>query len=166
MTSMMGHMMGLSLSGHIGTRAADLIDGRLDPEAEERAWRHVLSCPGCRRVVEAEGWTKRQLGSLRSPHPYDDGGLPVDLVGVLHDLDDFEAWVGNEKRPTRMLRRTSLALASAGSLGAAIFGLVALTAPPTIGGEVPAVPASIRTGLPQPAQVGMLDLTELRRTTK
>lgn len=157
--------MALSLSGHIGSRVADLVDGRLAPDMEERAWQHVLSCPGCRKLVEAEGWAKRQLGALRSPHPYD-GSMPVDLVGVLHELDDFDAWVAHEPRRPHTLRRTSLALASAGSLGAAIFGLAAWTAPPTVGGEVPAVPASVRSGLPQPAPAGVPTPGELRRTTK
>ncbi len=157
--------MALSLSGHIGSRAADLVDGRLPPDVEERAWQHVLSCPGCRKLVEAEGWTKRQLGSLGSPHPYD-GSMPVELVDVLHDLDDFEVWVAQEPRRSDTLRRTSLALASAGSVGAAIFGLVAWTAPPTVGGEVPAVPASIRSGLPHSAYAGVPNPEELRRTTK
>ena len=53
----------LSLSGHIGSKVSALVDGQLPPSEEERAWSHVLTCPGCRRLVEHEGWTKRQLGT-------------------------------------------------------------------------------------------------------
>ena len=61
----------LSLSGHIGTMASALVDGQL-PEAEaERAWSHVLTCPGCRRLVEHEGMVKRRLGGLSSPGSVD-----------------------------------------------------------------------------------------------
>ncbi len=54
----------LSLSGHLGSKAAALVDGQLPPAVEERAWSHVLACPGCRQLVEHEAWTKQRLGSL------------------------------------------------------------------------------------------------------
>ena len=59
----------LSLSGHIGAKASALVDGQLSPAEEERAWSHVLTCPGCRRRVEREGWTGRVL--------LDDEGSPA-----------------------------------------------------------------------------------------
>lgn len=171
-------MMALALTGHLGVQVADLIDGRLPAHVEERAWQHVLACAGCRSRVEAEGWAKQALGGLRDPSPYS-GPAPLDLIGSLRGLDELDAWVAHEEaRPGRALRRTSLALVGAGSLGAAVFGLAALTAPPTIAGDVPGGPASIRQGIAQPTgsrpapgvegstNEGVTDPAELRRTTR
>jgi len=74
----------LSLSGHIGSKVSALVDGQLAPAEEERAWSHVLTCPGCRRLVEHEGWTKRQLGSLCGSPMVDP---PPQLLGSLYAVD-------------------------------------------------------------------------------
>ena len=162
--------MSMSLTGHLGARAADLVDGRLSTDVEERAWQHVLSCPGCRQLVEAEGWAKRQLGGLNRANPYgaDVAGVPGSLRDVLHDLEDLDAWLSREgaTTPARPLRRTSLALAGAGTVGAAVFGLVTLTAPPTVGGEVPMSPASIRTAVPSSGGAGVAEPVGLRHTSR
>lgn len=47
--------------GHLGSRVAALVDGRLSPAEEERAWAHVHRCPQCRDLVTREGWIKTQL---------------------------------------------------------------------------------------------------------
>jgi lactate dehydrogenase-like 2-hydroxyacid dehydrogenase len=166
--------MALALTGHLGVQVADLIDGRLPAHVEERAWQHVMVCAGCRSRVEAEGWAKQALSGLRDPAPYP-GPAPTELVGSLRDLralPDLDEWTRSE-RPQRSLRRTSLALVGAGGIGAAVFGIAALTAPPTIAGDVPGGPASIRHGIPQTAgsgpagsDAGTAGTDRLRRTSR
>lgn len=50
--------------GHLGTRVSALLDGRLAPDEEERAWDHVHACHLCRDLVEREGWVKTRLAEL------------------------------------------------------------------------------------------------------
>lgn len=133
----------LNLGGHIGANASALVDGQLSKDEEERAWQHVVTCPGCRRLVEREGWIKRRL-SLLSSDPLPQSAAPAELVDNLCALDAW-AMVGEiERRSVR--RRAVLAVAGAGSVGAAVFSIVALTAPPVGHGEAPA-PATIRADL-------------------
>jgi anti-sigma factor RsiW len=130
----------LSLSGHIGSKVSALVDGQLPPAEEERAWSHVLTCPGCRRLVEREGWTKRQLGSLCGPSLMDP---PQQLLGSLYAVDAWSAVDEIEKRSRR--RRTTVALVGTGAVGACVLGLVTVAGGPT-SREVPTrpSPATIR----------------------
>lgn len=121
-------------SGHIGTSVSALVDGQLSPDAEERAWNHVMSCPGCRRLVENEGWTKSRLRSTGTAP----SGVSESLIGALYDVSAW-AQVDEIERVTRR-RRTSVALIGVGSVGVAVFGLVALTSPPAGRGELPGSP--------------------------
>jgi anti-sigma factor RsiW len=136
-----------SFTGHIGTRVSALVDGQLSPAEEERAWSHVLACAGCRRLVEHEGWTKRQLGSLSGAAPRD--AVPPQLVGSLYDVREVaDAWAtveGIERRSAR--RRTATVLVGGGAVGAAVLGLVAVTGPTLGRGEPPTrpSPATIRS---------------------
>jgi len=136
----------LSFSGHIGARVSALVDGQLSPAEEERAWSHVLACPGCRRLVEHEGWTKRQLGTL-SAGPRDT--VPSQLVGSLYDVREVaEAWATVEVIERRSARRrTATALVGGGAVGAAVLGLVTVTGPTLGRGETPTrpSPATIRS---------------------
>jgi len=127
-------MRPLAFTGHIGASVSALVDGQLSAEAEERAWAHVMSCPGCRRLVENEGWTKNRLRAT-DPAP---GGVPDTLIGALYDVS---AWadVDEIERVTRR-RRTGAALIGAGSVGVAVLGIVALTSPPAGQGELPGSP--------------------------
>jgi anti-sigma factor RsiW len=129
----------LSLSGHIGTKASALVDGQLSPVEEERAWAHVLTCPGCRRLVEREGWVKRQLGSLASPR---DVGPPPQLLGSLYAVDAWAAVDQIEQQSRR--RRTTVAVVGGGAVGACVLGLLTVTGGPASRPEVPASPAMIR----------------------
>lgn len=52
--------------GHLGSRVAALVDGRLSPAEEERAWAHVHQCLQCRDLVAREGWIKTQLAGWSS----------------------------------------------------------------------------------------------------
>jgi anti-sigma factor RsiW len=136
----------LSLSGHIGTKASALVDGQLSPAEEERAWSHVLTCPGCRRLVEREGWTKRQLGSLSGPAPDEP---PAGLLGSLYAVDAWAAVDEIEKRSTR--RRTTVALVGGGAVGAAVLGLITVAGPGLGRGDAPSrpSPATIRQDAPR-----------------
>lgn len=138
----------LSLTGHIGTKAAALVDGQLSPAEEERAWSHVLGCPGCRRLVEHEGWTKQQLGSWSWPSALEP---PSQLVGSLYAVDAW-AQVGEIERRSRR-RRTAAVVVGGGALSACVLGLIAVTGGPAGRGEVPGAPALIR-GEPTRAPVG------------
>ena len=112
--------MMMNFGGHIGSSVSALVDGQLAEADAERAWSHVLTCPPCRRLVEREGWVKRQLATM--------GGndLPQGLLGSLYQLDPAqEAWaaVDELERKGRGRRRAGLALAGAGSVSAAVFGI-------------------------------------------
>lgn len=130
-----------SLSGHIGARVSALVDGQLSPDEEERAWAHVLTCPGCRRLVQHEGWTKQRLGALADPV---EGEPPSQLLGSLYAVDAWAAVDEIEQRSTR--RRTTAVLVGGGAVGAAVLGLVAVTGPSLGRGDVPTrpSPATIR----------------------
>lgn len=133
----------LSLSGHIGSKVSALVDGQLSTAEEERAWTHVLTCPGCRRLVEREGWTKRQLGTLCGSSVADP---PPQLLGSLYAVDAWSAVDEIEKRSRR--RRTTVVLVGGGAVGACVLGLVTVAGVPG-GREVPTrpSPATIRGDL-------------------
>lgn len=135
-------MRTFALSGHIGPSVSALVDGQLSAADEERVWSHVLVCPGCRRLVEREGWTKSRLRGLSVG---DASQAPSELVGSLYDLDAWSAVARIEQESRR--RRTAVALVGAGSVGAAVLGIVAATTPPAGRDEIPGPsPAVIRSG--------------------
>lgn len=140
--------MVLKLHGHIGSNASALVDGQLSPEEEERAWKHVLGCPGCRRLVEREGWIKQRLAGLGAgPGP---DAAPAGLMGALYDVDAWAAVDEIERRSTR--RRAAGALVGAGSVGLAVVAMMAVSSPPAGRGEVPGrtalidAPSSVNKG--------------------
>ncbi|HRV68424.1 MAG TPA: hypothetical protein P5108_03160 [Marmoricola sp.] len=108
------------LSGHIGDKAAALVDGQLSPEASERAWSHVLGCPGCRQIVEYEAWTKRQLGAL-STHP--EARIPAPSEHLIDILQSVEcaAPIFSSGDPARNPRRT-VGVLGAGALSVVLAG--------------------------------------------
>ena len=137
----------LSLSGHIGTKASALVDGQLSPDEEERAWSHVLACPGCRQLVEREGWTKRQLGSLSGSTP---DAPPERLLGSLFDVDAGAAWAEVEVIERRSVRRRTVAVVVGGSaVGACALALLAVTGSPLGRGDAPSrpTPANVSGGV-------------------
>ncbi len=142
----------LSLSGHIGAKASALVDGQLSPAEEERAWSHVLACPGCRHLVEHEGWTKRALGTLSAPSR----GMPSErLLGSLYDVDATAAWADVHRIERSASRRRAAAIVLGGSaVGACALALLTVTGGPTGRSDVPTRPAStdVRGGVPAPAR--------------
>lgn len=140
----------LHLTGHIGSSVSALVDGQLSAADEERVWAHVLTCPGCRRLVEHEGWTKTRLQVLSIPDRAQTP-TPSSLLGSLYDVDAWAEVDRLERASVR--RRTAAAVVGVGSLGFAVLGLVAATTPPAGRGEVPGTPspAMIRSELISPS---------------
>jgi hypothetical protein len=129
------------LPGHLGSSVSALIDGQLDEPTAERAWRHVASCPACQRLVEHEGWVKRQLSQIAGGPRADAYEPPDQLVGSLMRLDPAcAAWASPDELadsgPSR--RRVGLVIAGAGSLSAAVLGLGLSGALSGAGGGSPA----------------------------
>lgn len=130
----------ISLTGHIGSRVSALVDGQLTPAEEERAWAHVLGCPGCRRQVQREGWIKNQLRLLGEPEPT---APSLGLSRALYDVDAWAAVDAIERRSTR--RRVAAVAVGGGAVGAAVLGLVTLTGGlPSGSNPVRPAPATIR----------------------
>ena len=129
------------LGGHLGSTVSALVDGQLDEETSERAWDHVLHCPPCRRLVEHEGWVKRQLAQIAGdPRPEEPSdrflGSLLDLDPEAVDASDAWAATGRLEDRSRSRRRVGIALVGAGSVSAAVFGLSTLTATPMgVGGS-------------------------------
>jgi anti-sigma factor RsiW len=129
------------LPGHLGSSVSALLDGQLDEDSAERAWQHVASCSACRRLVEHEGWVKRQLSQIAGGSRADAQQPPDQLVGSLMRLDPARAaWASPDELadsgPSR--RRVGLVLVGAGSLSAAVFGLGVSGALSGLGGGSPA----------------------------
>lgn len=115
--------------GHLGSRASALLDGRMTPAEEERAWSHVHGCHACRDLVEREGWIKTQLAgwSVLAGRP----------VTSLKDrlLADPVAAARYPNHPPAVEqidahRRPGVALFGVGAVGAAMLGVLALGAAP------------------------------------
>jgi hypothetical protein len=138
------------LGRHLGTAASALVDGQLAPGEAEQAWEHVLHCPPCQRLVEREGWTKRQLSSIASKPAAPADALPERLLGSLYDLgpggpasaspEAMDAWAAVDELEARgrTRRRVGIALVGAGSVSAAVLGFSTLSSAPLGIGEAPA----------------------------
>lgn len=129
---------------HLGDRVTDLVDGRLSPDAAERAVAHLAGCPDCRAEVAAERAVRNRLATAAAPAPPD--GLVDRLVrlgGPAGPLPPRADRVPGTPAPApvpwprRDPRRRSLALAGAGALSAAVLGLVALTVLGSVAGSAP-----------------------------
>lgn len=112
------------LGGHLGALVTPLVDGELRGAEADRAWNHVLGCPRCRGAVESETWVKNSLGCL--------GAMPSmpSMPASFASAGSSSAWaavheVERQRRPGRTARR-GLALAGAGTLSLAVFGMAGL----------------------------------------
>jgi hypothetical protein len=163
------------LGGHLGSSVSALLDGQLDATTAERAWQHVLHCPPCRRLVENEGWVKRQLAQIGDGERTDEP--PSRLVGSLLDLDPSvypgidpgpeprTDWTPSpdHDRPGRGRRRAGLALVGAGSVSAAVFGLSTLAGSPMgIGGSHGSPAGNIGGGATRPTSTAVTPAAALR----
>jgi len=111
---------------HLGPRVTALVDGRMSAGEEERAWAHVHTCATCRAAVEREGWVKRQLACLSFADP---APAPDALKGSLCSPGAFAAYPDLVPTGERGRRFAGLAAIGAGSVGAAMFAVLALSAP-------------------------------------
>ncbi len=152
------------LGGHLGSTVSALLDGQLDPDSTERAWQHVLQCPPCRRLVENEGWVKRQLAQIGDTERAD--APPDGLVGSLLDLDpSTAAWAPAPEldRSSRGRRRAGIVLVGAGSVSAAVFGLTTLAGSPMgIGGSHGTPAGNIGGGATRPTSTAVTPAGALR----
>jgi hypothetical protein len=119
---------------HLGSRVSALLDGRLPPDEEERAWAHVHECHPCRDLVEREGWVKTRLAGLSLADRMD-CGAPDRLKDSLLASSTLSAGrtslAGSpfSTAPTSARHRhRSLALIGGGAAGAAVVGVLALGA--------------------------------------
>ena len=164
------------LGGHLGAAVSALVDGQLDEESSERAWAHVAGCASCRRLVQREGWVKRQLAEMSCGAP-EAPGPPSGLLGSLYGLEPIAgdaveqharshvsahaSWAAVEQleRRDRPRRRAGLALVGVGSVSAAVLGLSTLGAAPLGIGGAPGQPPpsalsrATPTGTPAPLRV-------------
>ena len=113
---------------HLGSRVSALLDGRLPPAEEERAWAHVHECHPCRDLVEREGWVKTRLAGL-SLADREECEAPDRLKSSLLGC-------GSALTPPHFAtattgvraRHRSLVVIGGGAAGAAVFGVLALGA--------------------------------------
>jgi len=119
---------------HLGSRVSALLDGRLPPDEEERAWAHVHECHPCRDLVEREGWIKTRLAGLSFADRADCGApdrlkdsllascpLPAGQTSL---APAHFAAASTGARP----RHRSLVAIGGGAAGAAVVGVLALGA--------------------------------------
>ncbi|MCW2834886.1 MAG: hypothetical protein JWN68_2839 [Nocardioides sp.] len=118
---------------HLGPRVSALLDGRLPPDEEERAWAHVHECHPCRDLVEREGWIKTRLAGL-SFADRTDCGAPSRLKDSLLASCTLPAGQASLV-PARFaastsprFRHRSLAAIGGGAAGAAVVGVLVLGA--------------------------------------
>lgn len=116
------------MSGHLGRRVSDLLDGQLPADEADRAWTHIHGCGLCRQAVEREGWVKTQLLNLSmagSPAP---DHLKGSLLGSPM-TPSYPTDYRYEPEQERAWRGTLLTIGG-GALGAAVLGIVALGVAP------------------------------------
>jgi len=116
---------------HLGSRVSALLDGRLPPAEEERAWAHVHECHPCRDLVEREGWIKTRLAGL-SFADRSECEAPDRLKNSLLAASGCGSALTSPQFPTsgtsvRARHRTLVAI-SGGAAGAAVVGVLALGA--------------------------------------
>jgi anti-sigma factor RsiW len=134
--------------GHVGSRVSALVDGQLPPAEAERLWAHVHTCPVCHAQVEREGWIKTQLVGFAAacPPPAAPHGLRGALAHVSCTPTAAASPLGLQ--PGERRRMMTLAAVGAGSIGAAMVGVIALSVP----AEAPGVDRRGVTSITQPSE--------------
>jgi hypothetical protein len=116
---------------HLGSRVSALLDGRLPPAEEERAWAHVHECHPCRDLVEREGWVKTRLAGLsfadrsacEAPDRLKNSLLAASGCGSALTPPQFPTSGASVRA-----RHRSLVAIGGGAAGAAVVGVLALGA--------------------------------------
>jgi hypothetical protein len=116
------------MSGHLGRRVSDLLDGQLPTDEADRAWTHIHGCGLCRQAVEREGWVKTQLVNLSMAGSRAPEHLKGSLLGSAL-TPSYPTDYAFEPEPERAWRGTLLTIGG-GALGAAVLGIVALGVAP------------------------------------
>lgn len=137
---MIGHV------GHVGQKVSALIDGQLPAAESDRLWAHVHTCGACRDLVEREGWVKTRLAGLAlcGSQPT----APNYLRSVLCEPDGLEDGSTTASREHER-RRAMVVVLGAGSVGAALCGVLALALPaqsPPVDPRGPVTSISTPTG--------------------
>lgn len=116
---MIGHV------GHVGQKVSALIDGQLPAAESDRLWAHVHTCGPCRDLVEREGWVKTRLAGLAlcGSQPT----APNYLRSVLCESSGVPT--PPAPAPEHERRRAMVMVLGAGSVGAALCGVLALALP-------------------------------------
>lgn len=148
-------------SRHIGADVTALVDEQLSPEDSERAWRHVLGCSACRRLVQCETWTKSQLGFLAGPHAAPSPGL----LGSLYAVDAW-AEVDHIEEQSRRRRSAGALVGGGAAVGLAVAGLLALSTPPAgvAGLSIPGNGTTRQTV--SPGETAMLPVVDVNRSAQ
>ena len=107
------------LSGHLtGAQVTAYADGQIKATETERVTAHLQHCTQCANAVQREAWLKVRLSGLGGPMP-----VTPKVVGLLDfDARELDSPVATTSTPSR--RRTTIALAGAGTVGAAVFGVM------------------------------------------
>lgn len=134
--------------GHVGTRVSALVDGQLPSDVADRLWAHVHCCPMCREQVEREGWVKTRLVALSQqarPAP--------DYLTSLLALGPLEGDLAEEAPTSAASRRRAAAVVvGAGSVGAAVLGVLAVAGPAVAPDEPRRTPVADFSGPSAPAE--------------
>lgn len=132
---------------HLGSRVSALLDGRMAPDEEERAWAHVHACHACRDLVEQEGRVKTELARLSMGPSTCSRDFKSALLGSCSSLTP-------EPFPTVHHRsRRGLVAIGGGAASACVVGVLALgvAGAPRIEPRPPATDLSRPTGPASPA---------------
>ena len=116
------------MSRHLGDQMAALVDGELDHASRDRALAHLTHCGECRLAVQQERWIKGRLQALPVGEP------SASLLGSLFATASASPTNAVTAAPAFRVanpslgrgRRAGLALAGAGSVSAAMFGVAYL----------------------------------------
>jgi len=113
---------------HLGSRVSALVDGRLDPDEEERCWNHVHGCHTCRDLVEHEGWVKTQLAQLSYGASRPSHDFKSALVGRCSELSTQPGALAGATFPTAGAHRSRRGLVAigGGAASACVVGVLAL----------------------------------------
>ena len=109
--------------GHVGNRVGALVDGQLPDEEAERLWHHVHGCRRCSERVEREAWVKTQLAGLASAWPE---SAPLGLREGLSGAPSYASLLPAPTPPSDHRGLITVAALGAGSIGAAMMGVIAL----------------------------------------